>query len=81
MTELESVRQKKHEVEEGRARAAIERDKHIEKLLAENRTLRENTTEMTDRLKEREAELKENRKEMAKIESALFRAKSEVGAN
>lgn len=80
MTELETVRQKKHEVEEARAKAAIQRDNHIEKLLSENRILKERTSEMSESLQKKDAELKENREEMAKIESALFKTKSEVGA-
>ena len=78
LDQLEVIRKEKHDVEEARAEAAKQRDRHIEELLSENRELKEKLRTKDDKLEKQAHELDEERKEMSKLEAALFRSKSEV---
>lgn len=72
------MRREKHEVEEARAKGAKQRDMKIEELVSENNEMREKIRNLAQALSKTERELKEERKEMSKLEAGLFRARSEV---
>ena len=78
LDQLETVRKEKHEVEEARAMAAKQRVAQIEELVSENGNLKEEVRVLNERLRAQADEMGQVRREMSLVESALFRANSEV---
>ena len=76
--QLEQVRREKHEVEEERAANAKQRDKEIEKLVKENGQLKQSNLELENQVIRQKRDETNARSEINKLQSALFKSKSEI---